>query len=79
MYQIPSLYGARTYLTRIPDFVLDTITPECVFHKYPCDKDFYELCNILLIENQLTRKYDPFEAVDLYIRLRQILKELFNI
>ena len=78
MFEIPSIYETRSYLVEVPDFAIDAIKEECRVLKYPCDKDIYDLCNIIMCEKGYLRENDPFKTIDLYIALRQLLKDTLN-
>lgn len=67
MYEMPSLYHTRNYLVDTPSFALELLSIECKYYQYPCDEDFYRLCNILMWENGMSHKENPHDAVDLYI------------
>lgn len=78
MFEMPELYQTKSYITEVPTFAYNVLESECKFLKYPCDQDFYCLCNIIMVENRLCHKDDPYEAIDLYIQLKGILKTMFN-
>lgn len=73
MYEMPAFYEAQNYLMKLPDFAMEALQSQCVSLEYPCDRDVFELCNILLAENDWTKKENPFDAADLYVKLRDIL------
>ncbi|CAH1114742.1 unnamed protein product [Psylliodes chrysocephalus] len=79
MYEMPSIYKTRSYMVGVPNFAIEALRSECKFLKYPCDQDVFDLCNILLVENNWEKGSDPHEAVDLYIQLRNVLKSILNI
>lgn len=78
MYDMPSFYGTRNFLNNIPSFALDALSENCTFNNYPCDKDMYDLCRILILENGYTSNRNPYAAVDLYINLRTLIISLLN-
>lgn len=75
---MPSLYGCSDYLVKIPLFAIDALRTDCLFIDIPCDKDFYDLCCIIMEENNFTRSSDPYLTVDLYIKLRNVILPLFQ-
>lgn len=78
MFDMPSLYGTKNYITEVPGFILTELKFQCTFSEYPCDKDVYDLCRIIAAENQYRCTYtdDPYSRIDLYINLRRIIKEV---
>lgn len=78
MFEIPSLYGAQNYMTRVPNFAIEAISCNCKILNYPCDEDLHNLCSILMAENGYKHQSDPYEAMELYIALRRILKQLIH-
>lgn len=78
MYEIPSLYDTVNYIIPVPKFALEELCSECRYLAYPCDKDVYDLCKILMIENNLVVSSDPYEITELYINLRRLLKAQIN-
>ncbi|CAG9763543.1 unnamed protein product [Ceutorhynchus assimilis] len=79
MYEVPSFYGAQSYLVPVPAFAIDELSSGCTFQEHPCDKDFHELCIILIEENQYVQNENPTDCVDLYKKLRNDLRNIFNI
>lgn len=71
MYNLPELYGTENFIGKLND---ETITShcesECWFLTEPCDKDVFELCIIIMEEMGLVKAQNPYEAVNLYIKLR---------
>lgn len=78
MYEMPSLYGCDDYLLKIPSFAIDALQSECLFIETPCDKDFHELCCLVMEENNLIRPCDPYSGIDFYVTLRNKLLLLFQ-
>lgn len=76
---MPELYDARDYLHEIADaYALEVCKDHCTFLEYPCDEDVYHLCNIIMEEQALLKSNDPFNMLDLYIRLRNEINRLLN-
>ncbi|KAL3977653.1 SLAM family member 8 [Sarotherodon galilaeus] len=72
MYTLPELYGTRDFLCPTEEEHVEMCKTECVFRlTKPCDPDVYELCNILMTESHLTPPTDPYQAVNLYVHLRE--------
>ncbi|KAG5875777.1 hypothetical protein JTB14_014307 [Gonioctena quinquepunctata] len=72
LFEIPHLYGAKDCLVAIPDGIADTIKADVNFIKeIPyCDENVQNLCNCIVSENGYVKDYDPYNAVNLYIKLR---------
>ncbi|PIK51443.1 hypothetical protein BSL78_11682 [Apostichopus japonicus] len=79
MYSCPELYGTRDYLHRVEPLEVLVCREECTFKgEFPCDEDFFHLCCILMEENNLQEPSSPFDAVTLYLNLRNILRLELN-
>ncbi|KAL4008914.1 hypothetical protein ACER0C_002766 [Sarotherodon galilaeus] len=77
MYTLPELYGTRDFLCPTEEEHVEMCKTECVFRlTKPCDPDVYELCNILMTESHLTPPTDPYQAVNLYVHLRENIMAL---
>ncbi|XP_035985476.1 uncharacterized protein LOC118558974 [Fundulus heteroclitus] len=72
MYSFPELHRAQD---RLKPIVADEITvcmEECrPKGQYPCDETIFELCCLLMVENDWDAPRDPLVAADLYIKLRE--------
>ncbi|KAJ4927905.1 hypothetical protein JOQ06_015706 [Pogonophryne albipinna] len=74
MYAVPDLYRTRDYLSPVEDEHVQLCKNECVFRLViPCDPDVYELCHIFMGESHLTPPTDPYQAVNLYMHLREAI------
>ncbi|XP_072223124.1 uncharacterized protein [Leuresthes tenuis] len=74
MYALPQLCGTRDFLSPVEDEHLQLCKDECVFRvPIPCDPDVYELCHIFMAESHLTLPTDPYQAVSLYLHLREAI------
>ncbi|KAG5887618.1 hypothetical protein JTB14_002627 [Gonioctena quinquepunctata] len=78
MFDMPSLYGTKSYCVDIPNFAIEALYDVCSFNDYPCDKDVYDLCRILISENGYSQVTDHNSAVHLYIQLRNSILTLIN-
>lgn len=76
MFEIPSLFHVENYLNNVPSHALNGFSSECIMLKYPCDEDFYHLCEIVRNENNLSKPDDALLAVDFYISMRNILRQI---
>lgn len=80
MYTVPALYGADEYLQPVEADEIDVCQEECTFvDGLPCDRDMFELFILYMEENGLDEPSDAFEAVDLYMDLRErLLIDLYH-
>ncbi|XP_073798490.1 uncharacterized protein [Danio rerio] len=77
MYGLPELYQTRDFLTSADSESIQLCKNECTFRRpIPCDPDVNSLCNIIMFESQLNVPRDPFQAVNLYMHLRDTIKTL---
>ena len=75
MFALPELYGTRDCLSPIEDGDFQLCKKECIFRQTkPCDSDLYEQCNIFMAESNLTLATDPYQAVNLYMHLREAIR-----
>ncbi|KAF7643707.1 hypothetical protein LDENG_00234950 [Lucifuga dentata] len=73
MYSLPELYGTRDFLAPVENDYLEQYKNECVFcQPIRCDADVYALCNVVMAECHLNLPRDPYQAIDLYLQLREI-------
>ena len=53
---------------------LDLCKDECISKdEFPCDRDVFELCLILVEENKWSVPKDPYDAITLYKFLREAI------
>ena len=71
MYNLPHLYGTEDFLCPVAYGAIELCKEECMpKDQYSCDEEVYELCSIIMHENNLSRPSDAESAVDLYHTLR---------
>ncbi|KAJ8024994.1 hypothetical protein HOLleu_35071 [Holothuria leucospilota] len=79
MHSAPGLYGRRDDLHPAQkneiDFCLEEETTRVL---YPCDPEMFEMCSLIMEENQIVAPSDPYQAVDLYVALRQEVRMLID-
>ncbi|KAL3831998.1 hypothetical protein ACJMK2_005664 [Sinanodonta woodiana] len=76
MYQTPTLYGTQNYQSFVPMEDIDTCRAECLFREtYPCDKEIFDLCAFIMEEERLAFPTDPYEGLDLYLFLRNNIRQ----
>lgn len=75
---MPELYDTRNYLQNVPEEEIEMAKEECIFYdkNIPCDKDVFELCEIVLQEGEIELTQDPFDALNVYMYLRTKILEI---
>ncbi|XP_074525951.1 uncharacterized protein LOC141790170 [Halichoeres trimaculatus] len=74
MYTLPELYRTRDFLSPVRDQDVQLCKNECIFRlTIPRDPDVYQLCSLLMTESHLTTSTDPYQAVNLYMHLREAI------
>lgn len=69
MFHLPEVYNTKNLLCNVCTRRIENYEEECLFLN-TCDKDVYDLCKIIIAENNLHMPEDPYEAIDLYLKLR---------
>lgn len=71
LYNFPAIYGSLNYLTMVEARHIENCGEECLFLNCLCtDKDVFDLCEIFVAQKALLKSTDVFDAVNLYITLR---------
>ena len=71
LHKFPELNGTRDYLCEIDADDFETCMQDCVFRaSVSCDGDIFEMCSIIMAENDLSFPEDPHNALQLYMTLR---------
>ncbi|KAK6477179.1 hypothetical protein HHUSO_G22073 [Huso huso] len=77
MYTVPHLYGAEDHLCPCTMENIVNCEEECRTRRnYSCDKTVFELCCLLMDEHRLDPPDNTEQATDLYITLRQEIRDL---
>ncbi|XP_031351071.1 uncharacterized protein LOC116176587 [Photinus pyralis] len=76
MYNLPELYGSEDNLVRVFSASILSCKEECLSLKSSCDEDVNDLCNIILSELDMSKPHDPYDAVNLYVKLRTEILDL---
>lgn len=71
MYHTPEMVGKIDQLKEVSQQEIDACSSECVQKCYPCDKDVYQLCCMIMFQQGLNPPTDVENARQLYIALRQ--------
>lgn len=77
MYLFPELYTTENYMSPVDAGDLQLCKTECTFRlSIPCDRDVYDICNTVMSEANIELPKDTYQAVDLYLNLRN---EILNL
>jgi len=80
MYELPCLYNTRSYITQMTQAELQQYrnlsTPRS---SIPCDENMHELCCHIMSNNHLRLPDTTEEAVDLYLHLRNTIRNALSI
>ena len=77
MYSIPELYGVSDCLKAVTPEKIELCETECLMKdNIPCDKDIFDLCQLLVNENMWDFPADPHEMCDLYIQLQNEIRNI---
>ncbi len=79
MYAYPELYGFHNEIKELDQARLDICSQEIVpKNGIPCDEDVCQLCVLIMEEMHLNFPNDPFEMCDLYINLRDEIRNAID-
>ncbi|XP_061885060.1 uncharacterized protein LOC133635791 [Entelurus aequoreus] len=71
MYMFPELYTTCDCISPVERADVQLCQSNCTFRPaVPCDTDIYNICNILMAESRLHLPADAYQALDLYLHLR---------
>lgn len=77
MYSFPELHRAEDRLKPVVTDEIIVCSEECTPKgQYPCDETVFELCCLLMAENDWDAPRDPLVAADLYMRLREEILQI---
>lgn len=82
MYNLPELYQSKDCLNPVDAEKLDVIIHEnvCLWKSdIPCDHDLYDLCILVMEENNLQPSAATTEALRLYKNIRPLVRELLGL
>lgn len=75
MYMFPELYSTRDHISLVNSNDAQLCITDCTFRSTtPCDPDISNLCNFLMAESHLQLPRDGYQAVDLYLYLRNSIR-----
>ncbi|KAL3873521.1 hypothetical protein ACJMK2_036627 [Sinanodonta woodiana] len=75
LYTLSHLYGFDNLICQVDNLDIEVCEEECqAKNDLLCDQDLYELCLILMDENDWNQPEDPYKAVNLYQELRSCIK-----
>ncbi|XP_051914768.1 uncharacterized protein LOC127596383 [Hippocampus zosterae] len=74
MYSFPAMHSAEDQLKPVGTEEVTACMEECTTKgNFPCDETVFELCCLLMEENEWHAPSDPLDASDLYVKLREEL------
>jgi hypothetical protein len=73
LYHTPEIVGVDDHMKDVPQHTMDACAEECTWKGYPCDKDVYEVCRIIMHEQDWRPPTDTAEATELYLNLRRVI------
>ncbi|KAF3840352.1 hypothetical protein F7725_019069 [Dissostichus mawsoni] len=75
MYMFPELYTTEDCISPVEGADAQLCRSNCTFRPaVPCDTDIYNICNLLMMESQLNLPADSYQALDLYLDLRNTIR-----
>ena len=78
LYSCPELQGATDHIQAVDPNDIAPCRANCMSRRLcPCeDEDIYELCLMLMVERNFMHPIDAWQALDLYVQLRDVIKTL---
>lgn len=72
MYACPQMYGSQDYLCEVPQDKVNICLTECTpKSEFTCEQTMFELCCLIMSENNLERPNSAEDGVRLYGFLRE--------
>ena len=79
MYEVPRIYLTYDYKQNVDVNELNACQNECLSRStFPCDEDVYNVCIFLMQDRSLNMPTNPYNGVDLFMHLRDSVKELLQ-
>ena len=80
LYSLSELNGIQDKIVDVDADELHEWEEECLFkEEYPCDHDIFEVCCILMEENNWQVPSNGYEAAQLYMKLKNQMKLDLNL
>lgn len=74
MFKMPQHYSTESYLKYVDEKDLEVCEEECIFNTHTTfDETLNEICQIIITEENLNVTNDPYELVNIYIKLRSTI------
>lgn len=74
MYSVPELNNTDDYGCDVPGEEVQEGQQRCIFRSsVACDTDIHNLCCHMMAQNNLQPPEDPYQAIDLYMELRNFI------
>lgn len=81
LYTIPEYYGKQNCLCNVDERDIQLCDEETITlnHMNPCDDTIFELCSLLMEENNWVNPTDADAGVKLYLELRREIRDSLNV
>lgn len=74
MFKMPQHYSTESYFKYVDEKDLEVCEEECIFNTHiTFDETLNEICQIIITEENLNVTNDPYELVNIYIKLRNTI------
>lgn len=72
MFMVPSLYRTQDFKKTVDEGDIPTCRQECRPRtSYPCERDVYDFCLLIMREQQIDYPSSPQEGIHLFLQLRE--------
>ena len=79
MYTVPGLFGTHDYLENVREEDVTVCEHECSYRSlYPCDLDVYDICLLIMGQQDIALPRTPYDGIDLFIQLKEKIWEAVN-
>ena len=75
LYALPEIYHTMDYSCLVHQEDFEACIDETITDDKPCDTDVFDLATLYMDEHQWTLPSDAYEALNLYMNIRDCLKE----
>ena len=77
LYNFPELCGTEDFLWEVEEIKVDLCKEQCIEKsEVLCDEELLELCHLVMEEHGWNNPADAQEAIELYILLSPIIRDL---
>lgn len=76
MFQVPSLYRTQDFLNSVDDEDVSLCKLEYEHRTlYPCDRDVYDMCMLVMQEERIDHPSSPEDGIELFLKLREHIND----